>query len=71
MSVQSLKFERQLVLRAAGAGLEVFGRKAELDDEVVRKVFRLDLAPFFPPQAEEGAFVMAHDDPGVRPADEE
>jgi hypothetical protein len=37
----------------------------KLDDEVAGKVFWLDLAPFFPPQAEHGGLVVAHNDPGV------
>ena len=44
--------------------------QAELDDEVARKVLGLDLAPFFPPEADEGGLVVAHDDPGVGAADE-
>ena len=43
---------------------------AELDDEVAGQVLRLGLAPFLPPQADQGCFIAAHDDPGVRAADE-
>ena len=50
--------------------VEVLGHGAELDDQVVREVFRLDLAALFPPQAEQGGFIVAHDDPGIRAADE-
>ena len=50
--------------------VEVLGHGAELDDQVVREVLGLDLAALFPPQAEQGGFVVAHDDPGVRAADE-
>ena len=46
--------------------VEGFGHEAELDNEVVRKVLRLDFAALFPPEAEQGGFVGAHDDPGVR-----
>ena len=35
-----------------------------------REVLGLDLAALFPPQAEQGGLVVAHDDPGVRAADE-
>ena len=31
---------------------------------------RLDLAALFPPQPQEGGLIVAHDDPGVRAADE-
>ena len=44
--------------------------KAQLDDKVARKVFRLDFTAFFSPESEEGSFIVAHDDPGVRAADE-
>ena len=50
--------------------VEVLGHGAELDDQVVRQVLRLDLAALFPPQPEQGGFIVAHDDPGVRAADE-
>ena len=50
--------------------VEVLGHQAELDDEVAGEVLRLDLAAFLPPEAEQGGLVIAHDDPGVRAADE-
>ena len=50
--------------------VEVLGHGAELDDQVVREVLGLDLAALFPPQAEQGGFIVAHDDAGVRAADE-
>ena len=50
--------------------VEVLGHGAELDDQVVREVLGFDLAALFPPQPEQGGFVVAHDDPGVRAADE-
>jgi hypothetical protein len=71
---------RQLVLNAfdglPGIALvpmpvEGFSHDAELDNEVAREVLWLDLAPFLPPEAEEGGLIIAHDDPGVRAADEE
>src|SRR5262249_13763408 len=43
---------------------------SKLDDEVARKVLRLDLAALLSPKAKESAFIVAHDDPGVRAADE-
>jgi hypothetical protein len=50
--------------------VEWFGHHAELDDEVAGQVLRLDSAPFLVPEADEGGLIVAHDDPGVRPADE-
>ena len=47
------------------APVEVFGDRAELDDQVAGQVLRLDLAALLAPQAEQGGFVVAHDDPGV------
>ncbi len=45
-------------------------RWPELDDKIAGEVFGLDFATFFPPKAKEGGLVVAHDDPGVRAADE-
>jgi hypothetical protein len=42
-----------------------FGHQPELDDEVAGEVLRLDLASFLAPQAEQGGFIVAHNDPGV------
>ena len=50
--------------------VEVLGHGAELDDQVVRQVLGLDLAALFPPEPEQGGFIVSHDDPGVRAADE-
>ena len=50
--------------------VEGFGREPELDDEVAGQFLRLDFAPLFLPEAQQGAFVAAHDDAGVRAADE-
>jgi hypothetical protein len=50
--------------------VESFCREAKLNDEVAGEVLWLDLAAFLPPEAEEGGFVGAHDDAGVRAADE-
>jgi hypothetical protein len=52
------------------APIEVLRRHAKLDDEVTGEVLGLDLAPLFLPEPEKGSFVIAHDDPGVRAADE-
>ena len=47
------------------APVKVFGDQPELDDEIAGEVLRLDLAAFFPPQAKERVFVVAHDDAGI------
>ena len=49
--------------------IQLLGGRAELDQEVARKVLRLDLAALFPPQPNQGGLILAHDDPGVRAAD--
>ena len=36
----------------------------ELDDEVIRIIGRLRLAPFFSPEACQGSLICPHDDPG-------
>jgi hypothetical protein len=50
--------------------VEGFSHQPELDDEVAGQVLRLGLPPFLAPQADEGGFIGAHDDAGVRAADE-
>ena len=52
------------------APVEVLGRRPELDDEVVGEVLRFDLAALLAPEPDQCALVIAHDDPGVRAADE-
>ena len=52
------------------APVEILGDGAELDNQVGRKVLRLDFAALLPPQPQQGGLVVAHDDPGVRAADE-
>src|SRR5262249_18027286 len=50
--------------------IELLGCFPELYDEVAREVLRLGFASFFTPEADKGGLVVAHDDPGVRAADE-
>ena len=50
--------------------IEGFGDDSELDDQIGGEVLVLDFATFFPPQAEQGVFVGAHDDTGIGTADE-
>ena len=52
------------------APVQLLGGRAELNDEVAGQVLWLNLAAFFPPQPQQGGLVVAHDDPGVRAADE-
>jgi hypothetical protein len=51
--------------------VELLGCPPELHDEVPREVLQLGLAPFFAPEPNQGGFIVAHDDPCVRAADEE
>src|SRR5499433_4510942 len=51
--------------------VELLGRPPELHDEIAREVLRLGLAPFLPPQSDQSGLIIAHDDPGIRTADEE
>ena len=50
--------------------IKVLGHDAKLDDEVAGQVLGLNLAALFPPQPHQGGLIVAHDDPGVRAADE-
>jgi hypothetical protein len=49
--------------------VERFRRHAELDNKIARKVLRLSLAPFFPPEAQEGDLISTHDNPSIRAPD--
>jgi hypothetical protein len=49
--------------------VELFGGDAKLNDQVVRKVFRDDLAAPFQPQAPERLLAVAHDDTRIRAAE--
>ena len=50
--------------------IELLGRSPELHDEVAGQVLRLGFAPFLAPKLDQGCLVTAHDDPGVRAANE-
>ena len=52
------------------APIELLGDRAKLNDQVAGQVLGLDFAALFPPEAEQGGLVLAHDDPGVRAANE-
>src|SRR5262245_14467268 len=53
------------------ASIEVLRYGAELDDEVVGEILRLDLPALLPPQMQQSAMVVAHNDPGVRATDKQ
>jgi len=50
--------------------IEGLGHDPELDDEVVGQVLGLRLPALLPPEAEQGRFIVSHDDAGVRTSDE-
>src|SRR5262245_60849965 len=50
--------------------VELLGCSPELHDEVTREVLGLRLASLLPPKPDQGGFILAHNDPGVRAADE-
>ena len=52
------------------AAIEVFGGEAKLDDEIAGQIFGLDLSPLLPPEPDQRLLIIAHDDPGIRAADE-
>ena len=52
------------------APIELLGCPSELHDEITGEVLRLGLPPLLAPQADQGGFIGAHDDAGIRSADE-
>ena len=52
------------------APVQLLGDEPKLDEEVARQILGLDLATFLSPQPQKRGFVLAHDDPGIRTADE-
>src|SRR5207237_936283 len=50
--------------------IELLGRGPKLYDQIARQILRLGFSPFLTPELDQGRFVVAHDDPGVRAADE-
>ena len=50
--------------------VEILSRCPELHNEIAGQILGLGLAPFLAPEADQGGFIAAHDDPGVRAADE-
>src|SRR5947209_6756920 len=57
------------VLPTIPFSVEVFGDPAELYDQIAGEVLGLDFASLFPPQPQQGGFVVAHDDAGLRAAE--
>jgi hypothetical protein len=52
------------------APVEVLRDRPELDGQVVRKILWVGLPAFLAPQTQQAGFVAAHDDAGIRAADE-
>ena len=52
------------------ASVKVLGHHPELDDEIAGQILRLDLAALFAPEPKQRILIIAHDDPGIRAADE-
>ena len=52
------------------APVQVFGSRPELDHKVARQVLRIELAALFPPKPEKRILIIAHDNSGVRAANE-
>ena len=50
--------------------IQIFGDLPELDEKVVRQIFRFGFTALFPPQPQQRSFIFAHNDAGVRAADE-
>jgi hypothetical protein len=51
--------------------IQLLRRGAELDDEFPGQILGLDFTTLFPPKPVQPVSVIAHDYPGVRPADEQ
>jgi hypothetical protein len=52
------------------SAVDLLGGRPELDDEVAGEILGLGLAALLAPETDEGGLVVAHNDPGVRAADE-
>jgi hypothetical protein len=50
--------------------VKFLGDAAELHNQIAGQVLGIDFATLFPPQALQRGFIVAHDDPGVRAANE-
>ena len=63
-------FDRLPSIALVPMPIEGFSCYAEQDDEVAGEVLWLGLAPLLAPEMDKGGFIVAHDYPGVRAADE-
>ena len=52
------------------APVEVLGDRPKLHDQIIGEIFRLDLAALLPPQPNQHRLITAHDDAGIRAANE-
>ena len=52
------------------APIKVLRHHSELDDEIAGQVFRLDFPALFTPELQQRSLIIAHDNPGIRAADE-
>ena len=52
------------------APIEVLCNRTKLDDQIIGKILRLDLAALLPPQTDQHRLIAAHDHPGVGATDE-
>src|SRR5229473_888822 len=50
--------------------VEVFGNAAELNDQIVIEILRLDFAALLAPQPNEIGLITTHHDPGIGAAEE-
>ncbi len=50
--------------------VEVLGDRPELHDQIAGQIFAPDFPSLFTPEANEGRFITAHDDPGIRTSEE-
>jgi hypothetical protein len=52
------------------APVEFFGNGTQLDNEIIREVLGHDLAALLAPEPNEASFIIAHNYPGIRTANE-
>jgi hypothetical protein len=50
--------------------VELLRDGTELNDEIARKILRLELTAFFAPETDQICFIITHDDTGIRSANE-
>jgi hypothetical protein len=62
-------FDRMARVALIPAPVQLLGHVAELDDQLIGQILRLDFAALLPPQPHQCNLVIAHDDARVRSAD--